>query len=121
MILGDRLRQIRESKGLSQGDVERRTNLLRCYVSRVENGHTIPSIDTLEKWARAMDVELYQIFYGGDRPQMIKVPNAKNETTRLSVKNRREVEIVAMTFTKLRERDKSLVKAMVSKLARSAA
>jgi transcriptional regulator with XRE-family HTH domain len=50
MILGDRLRGIRESKGFSQGSIEERTGLLRCYVSRVENNHTIPSIDTLEKW-----------------------------------------------------------------------
>jgi transcriptional regulator with XRE-family HTH domain len=121
MILGDRLRQIRESKGFSQGSIEKRTGLLRCYVSRVENGHTIPSINTLEKWARAMDVELYQLFYDGDKPQMIKVPKVKNSAGYLSVKSRREVEIVARTFTKLRERDKSLVKAMVSKLARTAA
>ena len=43
MLIGDRLRAIRESKKLSQGDIETRTGLLRCYVSRVENGHTVPS------------------------------------------------------------------------------
>ena len=49
MIVGDRLKAIRETKDLSQGDIEKRTGLLRCYISRVENGHTVPSIETLEK------------------------------------------------------------------------
>jgi transcriptional regulator with XRE-family HTH domain len=42
--------------------------LLRCYISRVENGHTIPAIETLEKMARAMEVPLYQLFYDGEEP-----------------------------------------------------
>src|SRR5437879_11746995 len=53
MIIGDRLRELREGKSLSQGDIEKRTGLLRCYISRVENGHTVPAIETLEKMARA--------------------------------------------------------------------
>jgi transcriptional regulator with XRE-family HTH domain len=73
MIIGDRLRDMREEKKLSQGDIEKRTGLLRCYVSRVENGHTVPAIGTLEKWARALDVPLYQLFYEGDEPP--KLPN----------------------------------------------
>jgi transcriptional regulator with XRE-family HTH domain len=68
MIIGDRLRVLREQKHLSQGDVERKTGLLRCYISRVENGHTVPSIETLEKLARALEVPLYQLFYEGDKP-----------------------------------------------------
>jgi transcriptional regulator with XRE-family HTH domain len=51
MIIGDRLSELREAKKLSQGDIEERTGLLRCYVSRVENGHTVPAIETLEKMA----------------------------------------------------------------------
>src|SRR5580704_4207165 len=51
MIIGDRLRAVREEKKLSQGDIEKRTGLLRCYISRVENGHTVPAIETLEKTA----------------------------------------------------------------------
>ena len=66
MLVGDRLRALREQKHLSQGHIENRTGLLRCYVSRVENGHTVPGLDTLEKWARALDVQLYQIFYEGE-------------------------------------------------------
>src|SRR5437868_7165807 len=63
MIIGTRLRRLREDKSLSQGDIEERTGLLRCYISRVENGHTVPAVETLEKFARALDIPLYQLFY----------------------------------------------------------
>jgi transcriptional regulator with XRE-family HTH domain len=66
MIVSDRLRALREEKNLSQGDIEKRTGLLRCYVSRVENGHTVPAVETLEKMARALEVPLYRLFYDGD-------------------------------------------------------
>src|SRR5580704_595150 len=65
MIIGDRLRELREDKHLSQGDIEKRTGLLRCYICRVENGHTVPAIETLEKFARALEVPVYQLFYEG--------------------------------------------------------
>jgi transcriptional regulator with XRE-family HTH domain len=68
MVIADRLRAIREQKDLSQGDIEKRTGLLRCYVSRVENGHTVPSVETLEKMARALEVPMYQLFYDGETP-----------------------------------------------------
>ena len=68
MDVGTRLKQFRELKGLSQGKIEGRTGLLRCYVSRVENGHTIPSIETLEKFARALEMPLYQFLYEGEKP-----------------------------------------------------
>jgi transcriptional regulator with XRE-family HTH domain len=68
MIIGDRLRVLREEKKLSQGDIEKRTGLLRCYISRVENGHTVPAVETLEKMARALEVPLYQLFYDGEEP-----------------------------------------------------
>jgi transcriptional regulator with XRE-family HTH domain len=68
MVISDRLRAIREQKDLSQGDIEERTGLKRCYVSRVENGHTVPSIETLEKLARALEIPMYQLFYDGEAP-----------------------------------------------------
>ena len=71
MIIGDRLREMREAKKLSQGDIEKRTGLLRCYMSRVENGHTVPAIETLEKMARALECPLYQLFYDGDEPPQL--------------------------------------------------
>jgi transcriptional regulator with XRE-family HTH domain len=73
MIIGDRLRALREEKKLSQGDIEKRTGLLRCYISRVENGHTVPAIETLEKMARALEIPMYELFYDGEEPP--QVPN----------------------------------------------
>jgi transcriptional regulator with XRE-family HTH domain len=67
MNIGPRLRELREAKGYSQGDIERRTGLLRCYISRVENGHSTPTLSTLEKWAEALGLEMYQLFITGDR------------------------------------------------------
>ena len=68
MQIGQRLKELREIKKFSQGTIEKRTGLLRCYVSRVENGHTVPSVDTLEKWARALEVPLYKMFHDGEEP-----------------------------------------------------
>jgi transcriptional regulator with XRE-family HTH domain len=68
MIIGERLRQIREEKNFSQGDIERKTGLLRCYISRVENGHTVPAVETLQKFAYALEVPMYQLFYDSDKP-----------------------------------------------------
>ena len=61
MDIGYRLRSLREQKKLSQGDIEKRTGLMRYYISRVENGHTVPAIETLEKMARALEMPLYQL------------------------------------------------------------
>jgi transcriptional regulator with XRE-family HTH domain len=79
MIIGDRLRVLREEKKFSQGDIEKRTGLLRCYISRVENGHTVPAIETLEKLARALEVPLYQLFYDGEEPPVLpNLPKRKS-------------------------------------------
>ena len=67
-VIGARLRQLRNEKKLSQVEIEQRTGLLRCYVSRVEHGHTVPSLDTLERFASALEVPLYRLFYQGDEP-----------------------------------------------------
>lgn len=66
MHIGTRLRELREDRDLSQDDIEKRTGLLCCYVSRAECGHTLPEVTTLKKWAKALDLELYQIFYQGE-------------------------------------------------------
>src|ERR1700720_1399523 len=79
MIIGDRLRALREHKNFSQGDIERRTGLLRCYISRVENGHTVPAVETLEKFARALEVPMYQLFYDGEEPPTL--PNLPKRKT----------------------------------------
>lgn len=63
MIIGDRIRALREAQNLSQCEIERATGLQRCYISRVENGHTVPSVSTLEKLARALGMRVYQVLY----------------------------------------------------------
>src|SRR5712671_1269830 len=79
MIIGDRLRALREVKKFSQGDIEKRTGLLRCYISRVENGHTVPAIETLEKMARALEVPMYELFYDGEEPpEMPNLPKRRS-------------------------------------------
>jgi transcriptional regulator with XRE-family HTH domain len=67
VIIGEKLKLLREQKNLSQGDIEHRTGMLRCYISRVENGHTVPAVETLEKFAQALEVPLYQFFYDGNK------------------------------------------------------
>jgi transcriptional regulator with XRE-family HTH domain len=71
MIVGERLRTLREERNFSQGEIEKRTGLLRCYISRVENGHTVPAVETLEKFARALEVPLYQLMYDGEKPPQL--------------------------------------------------
>jgi len=68
MVIGNRLKELRESKQLSQGDIEKRSGLFRCYISRVENGHTVPAVETLEKMARALEVPMYRLFHDGQVP-----------------------------------------------------
>jgi transcriptional regulator with XRE-family HTH domain len=77
MLIGERIRQLRAQKRLSQGDIERTSGLLRCYISRVEHGHTVPSLETLERFALALNVPLYQLFYEGEEP-----PSTPNLTPR---------------------------------------
>lgn len=116
MIIGERLKQIRESKNLSQGDIEHQTGLLRCYISRVENGHTVPAIETLEKMARALDVPMYQLFYDGTEAKPLKT------STKSEVKLDRKSKVALQRITKnlplLTARDRSLLVTMSEKLAR---
>jgi transcriptional regulator with XRE-family HTH domain len=118
LMIGERLRTIRESKNLSQGDIEQRTGMLRCYTSRVENGHTVPSIETLAKYAQALEIPLYQIFYDGDE-QPTKIKGLSLHEKAMSDTERREIESLGRKFTKLKERDKGLVRLMIAKLAQA--
>lgn len=122
MVIGTRLRKLREDRKLSQGDMEERTGLLRCYISRVENGHTIPSIETLERIGSALDIPLYQLFYEGDEPPPL--PNlSKRKTTEelvLDEESQRELrffEKVKRLLGRINERDRQLLLYMAQKLA----
>jgi transcriptional regulator with XRE-family HTH domain len=79
MVIGERLKTLREQKQMSQAEIEKRTGLLRVYISRVENGHTVPSIETLEKFARALEVPMYALFYEGEKPPAPEIPKVGDE------------------------------------------
>jgi transcriptional regulator with XRE-family HTH domain len=111
MLIGRRLRDLRESQKLSQGDVEKRTGLLRCYISRVENGHTVPAIDTLEKLAGALEIPMYRLFYEGDGPpRMPKLPSTDtSEWGRSSAKEAGELRQFAKLLARMTEPDRLLL------------
>ncbi len=113
MNIGGTIRDYRLHKGMSQGDIEKRTGLLRCYLSRVENGHTVPSLETLQKIAGALDLQLSEFF-------------AETEPTReVSSLNLNEEEIRFLTQVQrysanLSDSDRRLLLAMVKKFASTA-
>jgi transcriptional regulator with XRE-family HTH domain len=115
MNIGETIRNFRLEKGMSQGDIEKRTGLLRCYLSRVENGHTIPSLDTLAKIANAMDVPLAQFFVEpvAENGAAKTVPQLGEEEVRFLTQIRRY-------SPSLNESDRKIVLTMVKKLAASA-
>ena len=122
MIIGDRLREMREEKKLSQGDIEKRTGLLRCYISRVENGHTVPAIETLEKLARALECPLYQLFYEGEEPP--KLPNLPKRKSSDEIawgssgKDARYLSKLRRLLAKSAEEDRKLLLNLAQKMAR---
>jgi len=122
MIIGDRLRALREDKKFSQGDVEKRTGLLRCYISRVENGHTVPAVETIEKFARALEVPMYQLFYDGAEPP--KLPNLPKRKSANDIawgskgKDARLLAKFCRLFSHLEAGDRGLVLFMAQKMAK---
>ncbi len=121
MIIGDRLRAMREEKKLSQGDIEKRTGLLRCYISRVENGHTVPAVETLEKLARAFEVPMYQLFYDGDEPpklpDLLKQKLPTEDGWGSSGKDARYLSKLRRMLGKANEQDRKLVMQMAQKMS----
>jgi transcriptional regulator with XRE-family HTH domain len=122
MIIGDRLRDLREHKKLSQGDIEKRTGLLRCYISRVECGHTVPAVETLEKFARALEVPIYQLFYDGeDPPKLPKPPKRKAGSDTLWGSTGKEARLLVKfchLCSRMAESDLKLLCFMAQKMAR---
>ena len=122
MVIGDRLRDLRDQKKFSQGEIEKRTGLLRCYISRVENGHTVPAVETLEKFARALEVPLYQLFYDGEQPP--KLPNLPKRKSADDIawgssgKDARLLTKFLRLFSRMDEGDLKLLFFVAQKLAR---
>jgi transcriptional regulator with XRE-family HTH domain len=119
MDIGYRLRSLREQKELSQGDLEKRTGLLRCYISRVENGHTVPAVETLEKMARAMEMPLYQLLYDGQEPPAPLNGNGKRSDEWGSVgKNARFLNKICRLLAKMSEGDRELLLSFTQNLTK---
>ncbi len=111
MNIGETIRNYRLQKGMSQGDIEKRTGLLRCYLSRVENGHTIPSLDTLAKIATAMDLPIAQFFHENEGD------NGSKSTPQLAEDEVRFLTQIRRYSSSLNDSDRKLVIAMVKKMA----
>jgi transcriptional regulator with XRE-family HTH domain len=122
MMIGDRLRQLRELKEFSQGEIEKRTGLLCGYVSRVENGHTVPAVETIEKIARALEVPMYQLFYDGEKPP--KLPNLPKRQPASDLawgskgKDARMLAQFCRVFSRMERHDVGMVLLMAQKIAR---
>jgi transcriptional regulator with XRE-family HTH domain len=117
MDVGERVKQFREMHGLSQGEIEERTGLLRCYISRVENGHTVPSVETLEKFAGALEVPLYQLLYEGEKPP--RSPSAQEraiEDWASGRKGRRTFSKLQKAIQRMSGTDRTLLLHITSKM-----
>jgi transcriptional regulator with XRE-family HTH domain len=119
MFIGATLRQLRESRHFSQGDLERRSGLLRCYISRVENGHTIPTVETLMKYARAFDVPLYSLFNEGEPlPKNAKPIAAASGADRTpEAEDSFELREIAKLLSKLDKRERDILMTTASRMA----
>jgi transcriptional regulator with XRE-family HTH domain len=113
MKIGTTIRGYRLSKGLSQGDIEKRTGLLRCYLSRVENGHTVPSLDTLAKIAGALELPLAQLFAEDTLGRQFQSQKLSDDELRFLTQIRRY-------STNLNDSDRKLLLAMVKKFPATA-
>ena len=122
MLIGERIRAIREAKNLSQGDIEERCGLLRPHISQVENGHIVPSVETLEKFARALEVPLYQLVYEGKkRPLPPHLPERKRPAENSWATTRKEIYLwtkLRGLLARIRESDRRLLLHMARKMAR---
>ena len=122
MVIGERLRELREEKKFSQREIEKRTGLFCCYISRVECGHTVPAVETLEKFARALEVPMYQLFYDGDEPP--KLPNLPKRKTADDLawgskgKDARLLAHFCRLFSRMEEGDLGMVLFIAQKMAR---
>jgi transcriptional regulator with XRE-family HTH domain len=117
MVIGDKLRTLREQKNLSQGDIEKRTGLLRCYISRVENGHTVPSVDTLEKMARALEVPMYRLFTDEDHVKKPNLPAEDRVSRAANSKQERVLRAFAKLFARMDDKERGLLFHVASKMA----
>ena len=117
MNIGETIRNYRLQKGMSQGDIEKRTGLLRCYISRVENGHTVPSVDTLEKLARALEIPMYRFFTEDTDVKKPNIPSQPVPIRLVNTKHDRELRAFAKLISRMNDKNRGLLLHMTSKMA----
>jgi transcriptional regulator with XRE-family HTH domain len=120
MVVYDKLRTLREQKNLSQRDIEHRTGLLRFCISRVENGHTVPSVDTLEKIARALEVLMYRLFTDDEHVKKPNIPAEIIPRRAANSKQERVLRSFARLFARMDDKSRGLLIHMASKMANRA-
>jgi transcriptional regulator with XRE-family HTH domain len=122
MLIGAHISVIREARKRSQGDVETRCGLLPVYISRVEIVHLVPSIETLEKLARALEVPLYQLFHEAkERPMGPHLPSRKLAAEITWGTTRKEIyfwEKLRGLLARMSESDRRLLLHMPRKMAK---
>ena len=119
MLIGQKLREIREAKNMSQVEIAEATGLVQPYVSRVENGHTIPGVETLEKWASALKVPLYQILYDGEEPpKPLKLSSNHNrELWGSSARDLHDLKRLRQFLSKMNEQERELLLSLAGRMA----
>ena len=119
MLIGQKLREIREAKDMSQVEIAEATGLVQPYVSRVENGHTIPGVETLEKWASALKVPLYQILYDGEEPpKPLKLSgNHNRELWGNSARDSHDLKRLRQFLSKMNDQERGLLLSLAGRMA----
>jgi transcriptional regulator with XRE-family HTH domain len=119
MVVGYRLKVLREEKQFQQVELGKRTGLHQCYISRVETGRTVPSLETLEKLARGLEIPLYRIFYDGADPKAhaVFIRGEKGKADWSADEDALLLADFRKIFARVRPKDRSLLLAIAGKMA----
>jgi transcriptional regulator with XRE-family HTH domain len=120
MEIGQKLRELREEKHMSQGDIGKKACLLQCYVSRVERGRTIPNVETLEKFANVLGIPLYRLFTDGESIRMPKLLSTNSESARQPRRGKLfdDLHLFGRAFRRMDRRRQILLMGLARKMAR---
>lgn len=118
MLIGQRLRELRETRDLTQDDIARRTGFSRPYVSCIENGRAIPSIATLERWARGLSMKLFQVLYEDKKPIKPEKSSSKSgKMPRNFDRLSRELHRLRRILAQMNDKERKLLLSMADQMA----
>jgi transcriptional regulator with XRE-family HTH domain len=124
MTIGHRLRALREARHFTQEEIRKRTGMLRPHISRLENGHTVPSVKTLERMARALEVPINKIFLGVEQSSPVSpiplIPDAPEITFGRTASERRVLTQFHRLLAAISPTDRRLLFALAKKMAHRA-